>query len=290
MAKINTNAEWAPVTTVGELAEALNEQIPPELAEDWDHVGLQLGSGSQPVRTILLSLDYDNRAAESARMAGAELVITHHPPFFNPVYGLNDATPDGKRLYQAARDSLCLFAMHTNLDVAAGGVSDQLAAVLGLKVEGVLRSLDTDLPVEKLQGLAKADLPRYWGQGRIGRFENNLNHSNMLRRVNNRLKTAGVVCNFDTTEPCGLTLVSGGSWDASWLPYVLDAKVKTVISGEMRHHEMLDLADYGIYAVAAGHAATERVVLPALRDWLQERWPDLDIAVNMGLDYNQLVY
>src|SRR5690606_105218 len=69
---------------------------------------------------------------------GAELIIAHHPPIFRPLKNLQTDLPQGRLLEKLIKHDIAVYAAHTNLDVADGGVNDLLAQALGLKNTGVL--------------------------------------------------------------------------------------------------------------------------------------------------------
>jgi dinuclear metal center YbgI/SA1388 family protein len=67
-----------------------------------------------------------------ATRRGADLLVTHHPLFLNPLERLDLTTPSGRVVAESVRSGLGLYAAHTNLDRADGGVNDALATRLGL--------------------------------------------------------------------------------------------------------------------------------------------------------------
>jgi dinuclear metal center YbgI/SA1388 family protein len=127
------------LATVGEVAAVCDRLWPPARAEAWDNVGLLLGTRGAPVRRCLCALDADAATVEAAVAAGAEMVVSHHPAFLQPLRRLTDDGPVGAALLQAARRGIALYAAHTNFDVAPGGVNAALAAALGLDATVPLR-------------------------------------------------------------------------------------------------------------------------------------------------------
>ena len=57
--------------------------------EEWDNAGLQVGNLEREIKTIVLALDADFRALEYCVEVGADLLITHHPMIFSPIYSIN---------------------------------------------------------------------------------------------------------------------------------------------------------------------------------------------------------
>lgn len=111
---------------------------PSNLAADWDNVGLQVGSNDAKVKTILLTLDVTDQVIEEAVKRKTDLIISHHPITRGEIKSLNTDDSTGRRLWMAANSGINVFVAHTNLDACQGGVSDVLAAKIGLKEVGVL--------------------------------------------------------------------------------------------------------------------------------------------------------
>ncbi|MFZ5815156.1 MAG: Nif3-like dinuclear metal center hexameric protein [Bacillota bacterium] len=126
------------MTTVGKIAAYIEELAPPEWAEQWDNVGLQVGEPSAPAGRILVALELTGAVIEEAVQTQADLVVVHHPPIFRPLKALRFDTPGGRRIQRLVRQGIALYAAHTNLDQAAGMTNDSLAAAAGLEEHEVL--------------------------------------------------------------------------------------------------------------------------------------------------------
>lgn len=108
----------------------LNRLCPPDLAEDWDNVGLQVGDPKAKIEKILVCLDAEDIAIEEAHKSGAQLVISHHPLIFKPLKRLSPIDMTGRVLFQAIKQDIAVVSAHTNLDRAADGLNDWLATRL----------------------------------------------------------------------------------------------------------------------------------------------------------------
>ncbi|MRR53840.1 MAG: Nif3-like dinuclear metal center hexameric protein [Deltaproteobacteria bacterium] len=115
-----------------DIIEIIDTIAPFRLAEEWDNVGLQVGDPAAPVSRIMVSLDPGNEAIEAAVAAQCQLLLTHHPLIFRPLQTINFADPSGALIGKALRNSLSIVSLHTNYDIAEGGVNDLLAARLGV--------------------------------------------------------------------------------------------------------------------------------------------------------------
>ena len=127
--------------TVREIEQALFRLAPKEGAMDWDNVGQLLGDPEAEVRRVLVALDITEAVAAEAIAENCQLIVSHHPVMnckWLPVQTVRQDTPQGHLLLKILRSGLSAICMHTNLDVAPGGVNDALAAALGLEDPGPL--------------------------------------------------------------------------------------------------------------------------------------------------------
>ena len=162
--------------TLRDVVAALETAYPPALAESWDAVGLVCGNPDEPVQRVLIAVDPVAETVEEAVEAGAQLLVTHHPLLLRGVHGVPADDPKGALVHRLIRAGAGLFCAHTNADSADPGVSDALAAALGVTVTGPL----APRPVQALDTLAVAvpvrDVDRVLdalagsGAGRVGAY------------------------------------------------------------------------------------------------------------------------
>jgi len=117
----------------------LEELAPARLAESWDNSGLQLGDPGAAINRILLTLDVTAAVAAEAREKGAELIVSHHPLFFKPIKAIRFDNPEGSLIRDLIEHGINVYAAHTNLDIAEGGVNTALAQALGLNDLSILQ-------------------------------------------------------------------------------------------------------------------------------------------------------
>lgn len=117
---------------VGQVARIIEEHYPLAYAVDGDNCGLQIGAAGDPVRSICVALDPSPAAIAKASARGADLLVTHHPLFFDPLRRLDASEFVGAAAAGAIRSGMALYAAHTNLDAAPGGLADGLAELAGL--------------------------------------------------------------------------------------------------------------------------------------------------------------
>jgi len=130
------------VITVRDILGVMEEIAPEDLAETWDNPGLHVGDPEWAVKRVCVALDPTFEVIEEAAADQVDLVITHHPLIFGPLYSLDLGSGLGKRIETAVKARVAVMCAHTNLDSARGGVNDMLAEKLGLQSVEVLRAVE----------------------------------------------------------------------------------------------------------------------------------------------------
>jgi len=206
------------MTTLADLITALERAYPPELAESWDAIGLVCGDPDQPVTRAHACVDPVESTVDEAIAGGAQLIVAHHPLLLRGVHGVPANTPKGGIVHRLIRSGVALYCAHTNADAADPGVSDALAAALGLTVTGPL-----------VPGT---------GTGRIG----TLPATEPLRAFTDRVASAlpfvasGVRAAGDPDRPIRTVAVCGGAGDGFLDDAVRPVSTRTspLISGTIR--------------------------------------------------------
>lgn len=142
-----------------------------------DPIGLAIGTLNKPVSKVLVTLDVTHEVVDEAIEKGCELIIAHHPPIFRKLANLRTDNPQGALYEKCLKNDIAVYAAHTNLDVAPGGVNDLLADALLLQERRILEhsynekmmKLAVFVPKNEAenmrQALAKA------GAGQIGNYD-----------------------------------------------------------------------------------------------------------------------
>jgi putative NIF3 family GTP cyclohydrolase 1 type 2 len=228
---------------VGDVEGLLFEAYPATDALPDDRFGLLVGDRAAIVTRIAVALDQTVPMVEAAAAAGCNLLVAHHPGFFfKPESFLeapSAATADGAVVYRAAQKGVALLTMHTNLDCAPSAARMLLEPV-GLSFTGPLKPHGTG----SLGQIAKPVDGR--GFIMLGELASACQQS--LGRV---AKVWG-----DPAKPLfSVAVCSGGASEV--VPDVVRAGVDCFITGELRHHEALYLADENIALIELGHDVSE---------------------------------
>lgn len=237
---------------VNDIYEYLQTFAPLELQLGFDNAGIQIGRLSNSVTRVLLALDVTSEVVSEAAELGAELIVSHHPLIFTPIKNITDDT-----LLRLAREDIAVISMHTNLDIAEGGVNDVLLALFNAERKDYL---DED------------------NCGRVGELAQELDLSEFLIECKAALNANGLRY-YDAGRRVKRIAVMGGSGG----DYVADAVNKgcdTYITADIKHHQFLLAKELNINLIDADHYCTENPVIPAVAAKLQAAFPEVEFTVS----------
>ncbi len=214
---------------------------PKELALDFDNPGLLVGPDHDEIRRVLVALDCTGAVAREAVNWGADLVLTHHPMFFNGIKSFTPRDPGTSAAYTLARNGIGLFAAHTNLDAAHGGVNDALCEALGVKNVRIIGD----------EGIAR--IGELFERATLRNFA-----VHVQERLGGRVRIAG-----KPDAWVARVAVMGGS-GGSDVKMVRNEGADVYVTGEIKHSQAIEAVHLGLAVVEAGHYETERVVMPSV--------------------------
>jgi len=226
---------------VADFCDLLDRHFPPDTADSWDSVGLICGDPAASVSRVLFALDPTIDVIHEAIEVQADLVVTHHPLFLTGVHGVSRDTLGGRVVHEAISHGIALFNAHTNADHANPGVSDALAAALGLVECAPIQLGNTP----------------FTGAGRIGRLPYTQSLSEFAEHVALTLpETAGGIrISGNPEKVIDMVAVCGGSGEFL-LP--LAANLADVyVTSDLKHHRVLDHPRDACALIDASHFATE---------------------------------
>ena len=241
------------MTTVRDIYNAIDRYAPFCSSESYDNTGILVGRKEMPVTKALLALDVTHKIIDEAAEKGVKLIITHHPVIFDPVKTI----PGDGVLYRLCENGMTVISAHTNLDRAEKGVSRVLAETIGLT--------DITTPEE--------------GKGflLLGKTEAEFSAAEFAEVVKMQLNSP-LTRTFDSGKTIRKVAVCSGAGSSElWAAAALGADV--LVTGEVKHDRVVSAAELGLTLIDAGHYETERVILPVLRDYLSETFPEVEFAV-----------
>ncbi|MBD7906842.1 Nif3-like dinuclear metal center hexameric protein [Sporosarcina gallistercoris] len=234
-----------------EIIQLFEEWSPKKLAMEGDPIGLHIGQLNRPVDTVLVTLDVNEAVIDEAVERGATLIIAHHPPLFRPAKHILTDTPQGRMIEKCIKNDLSVYAAHTNLDIASGGVNDLLAAKLGL----------TELKIiERTSG----DSEQEYGLGRIGLLSSSMTLERFALHVKEKLEVPAVRIVGDKNRLIRKVGVLGGDGNK----YIYAAKragADVFVTGDLYYHVAQDAEAIDLCVVDPGHNV-EKVMIQGVAE------------------------
>lgn len=273
------------MNTVSMITEKLEQLAPKAAACDWDNPGLLVGRSDREVSRIYVALDASCAVVNAAIDAGCDLIVTHHPIIFRGVKSINDQSALGLKLLDLIRNDVSVFSMHTNFDSCPGGMADIVCAALGLRKTGLMEPTGF-LPKDTQNGAAEGlqlrvvetegDVnPDAYGIGFTAELPEMLSAAELAARVKACFGLPFVQY-YDAGMPIRRIACCPGSGRGE-LKEVLSLGVDAFLSGDMGHHEGLDLCEEGICLLDAGHYGLEHIFVHYIAEFLRTQFPEAEI-------------
>lgn len=241
------------------VVSALERFAPLPWQDSYDNAGLQVGLTDAEVSGALLCLDVTPEVVDEAIQLGYNLIVSHHPIIF---HGLKSIT--GKSLVEccvmkAIRAGITLYAVHTNLDNAPGGVSHHMAHKLHLD------QVCTLLPSSETEGV---------GAGVIGEWEQPVQAEEFLHLLKRTFGVGCVLHNGRTDHPIRRVALCGGA-GAFLIGAASRAGADAFVTGEIKYHDFFE--DGGMLLAAIGHYESEQYTLELFQTIIREVAPELPL-------------
>jgi len=229
-----------------EIFEYLTKLYPLELAMDWDNSGFLLGRSDKEVRNVLVVLDITNEVLDYAEAKSIDLIVSHHPIIFSALKRVTDETLLGNYILNILKNDISVIAMHTNFDIAIGGMADICSERLGISNTCVFERTNI-CDGEEL------------GVGKIGDLKKDMSLDELIELVKAKfnLKHVSVFGRENINSKIRRVAISPGSGKGMYKYAIKRADV--LITGDITHHEGLDAINEGICIIDATHYGLEHV-------------------------------
>ncbi len=252
---------------ITEIMAKLEALAPKGSACEWDNPGFLVGRSDQPIERVYVALDASAPAVEEAIEKGCDLMVTHHPIIFRGIKAINDQSSLGVKLMELIRNDVAVFSMHTNFDACPGGMADLVCEALGLHKTGCMEEIhyaeETGTGQSAFGIGFTAELPEYQTAAELAAL------------VKERFQLPFVQY-YDAGHPIRTIACCPGSGRGE-LKEVLKLHADAFLSGDMGHHEGLDLCEEGISLIDAGHYGLEHVFVHSTAERLRRDFPELEI-------------
>lgn len=218
-------------------------------AMEFDNVGLLIGNENAEVKKAVVALDITDEVIDEALENEAQLIISHHPVIFDALKNI----PENSIVYRLINNNLSALCLHTNLDLSPEfGVNTCLAEAVGVKNASFVEG-------ECLY---------------IGELENNTTNKAFAEYVKTALNCEGLRYTLPQKSVKKVAICSGSGGDSAPLAKANGADV--LLTGEIKHHDILNANKLGIAIIDAGHFKTEDIVITPFTKKLKKEFSDIE--------------
>ena len=243
-----------------EIMDVLEALAPKRFACEWDNPGLLAGRQDKEVKKILITVDCDDCAVETAVREHADMIVSHHPLIFKAVKHVTDEDFIGRRLVAMIQSDISYFAMHTNFDSAPGCMADVVADRLGIVFGAPLEEMGEENGVP-------------YGIGKIGVLKAPMNGRAVAKQIKEEFGLPYVTVygsGLWEEEPVKVAATCPGS-GGSTIKEAVNKGAQVLVTGDISHHEGIDAEAQGLMIIDAGHYGLEHVFMDYMEGYLKEQ-------------------
>lgn len=240
---------------VKDITGILERTAPLSLQAGFDNSGLLVGDADADVESALICVDVTEDVVDEAIRLGAGLVISHHPVIFHPLRHIIGSTYIERAVAKALCNGIALYACHTNLDSAPGGMSHRLGNLLGLKNVILLEPT-----ISSVEGS---------GYGVVGELEMPVPTLEFLRHVKHVL-SIGCIRHSKIACPAvrKVALSTGAGASSASLAKQVGADI--YLSADFKYNDFLD-ADRDITIADIGHFESEYCAVDLIYEIIRKK-------------------
>ena len=257
---------------INDFIELMNKISPEEISMKWDNSGEQLIFRNKDIKKILIALDITENIINEALENNIDLILTHHPIFFNPIKRLDTNDFLGASIIKLVQNEISVYSAHTSFDIVKYGNNDYLCNLLGLNI---LSKYNTDEADSKKIGINNIEI------GKIAIFESpkSLNEIVALVKAKLNISTKLNVVFGDEKLVTKVLVCTGSGGDM-----VKDAIANNcdlLITGDVSYHSALAAKESGLKLIDAGHYHTEKIFKENIYELLK-KYIDPDVYIKVS--------
>lgn len=228
---------------------------PRNLAVESDNPGLLIDTDRPEIKRVLVALDCTLPVVYEAVKKDCDLVLTHHPLMFRAIKRVLLHDPITAPIFRLIRHNIGLFAAHTNLDAAKGGVNDELCKLLGVI---------NPVAVGEEQIM------------RIGNLAKPVELFDFIRFAESVLSTRFLFTGENHTIQ-RIAIMGGAGGGDYHLAHAFGAEL--YVTGECKHNQAIEAQTLGLSVAVGGHFETENPVLKPLIDYLYKNTEGVEYLI-----------
>lgn len=239
-----------------ELVRPIEAFAPLFQQEKWDNCGFSVGDPNGEVSKVLIALDCTEEVIDEAIECGADMIITHHPLIFGGVKKISPQNWLGRIVFKAIKNGITIYAAHTNMDKAAGGVSVLMAEKLGL------------------QDMAPLTPDNF---GIVGNLKQECGVEEFVNQVKEAFGADVVRCSAPIMGKIKRVAVCGGS-GKSFTPYAMSGGAQVYVTGDITYHDFY--TEEGFMVMDIGHYFSEYGIVGLFANIVSENFPNFAVSIS----------
>lgn len=229
----------------------LEKLAPLKLSDKWDNSGLQIGNIDSEVTGVLLTIDISMETVKKALENGCNMIISHHPLFFEEVKYLDFKTKRGEMIEKIVKNDILVYSSHSSIDRASMGINNM--------IKEKLRFVDTSII---LNGKEEYTV----GYGVVGKILEIKTLKELTYYLKEKLKLDSIRVYENSNNNINKVAFCGGS--GSFLIEEANKKdANVLITGDIKHHDAQKAYELGISIIDIGHFKSESFILEYLKEY-----------------------
>ena len=251
---------------VSEIRDFYDSIAPFYMKYDFDNIGILVGFPDNDVKKVLVPLDITDDVIDEAVNIGADLIVSHHPIIFEALKRVAMDDGKGSKIIKMIQNGISALCLHTNMDSAAGGVNDALMRALGVEYAEILSP----------HGNHPDGTP--YGISRIGSLDKAVQLEDYLIKIKNNLSANGL--RYVSGGKDVFKIACCGGAGAGDMIKAYEMGCDTYVTSDLKYDHFLLAKELGLNLIDADHFCTENVIVPVLKEKLNENWPELEVKIS----------
>ncbi len=251
---------------VKDITNYIEELAPLSNAEDFDNVGLLIGSYNDKVSGVLVTLDTLEQTVDEAIANNCNLIVSFHPIIFSGLKKINGNSYVERVVLKAIKNDIAIYATHTALDNVENGVSGKICDILGLTNKTILIPKQNSNQDQKI------------GMGMIGELPTAMSELDFLQFVKKTMKTDCIRHSELLGKSIKKVAVLGGSGSFA-ISNAINSNADVYISADFKYHEFFK-AENQLLLADIGHYESEQFTKNLLVEHLTKKFTNFAIILS----------
>ena len=247
---------------INDVINIIEKDHPQTLSDDYcretgcaDNYGLMVGDRNDEFKKMIVTLDLTYEAIDYAIKQKANLIFTHHPIVFSPLYHVNTDSVTENLIIKCIKNGINVYASHLTQDLSNPGTNYSLMNELGLSNPTPYEYDRMGLVCEYGKTLKEL----------VKEVKEKL-HCNHIRYVgsDNKLVKKVLIIGGSCTSTCVLALQD------------LNNSIDAIITGEVKYHTALEMSEKDIGLIELTHQTSEEYFGKYVAQELKEKGLDAE--------------